>query len=68
MKRHLLKELKTKTRSELSKILNDYTNDLQKISLQLKSGKLKNVMLAKQKRKDIACILTIMKEMEEINV
>lgn len=61
MKKRDLKELVLKEKKELLKILKDGRSDLEKIIIQQKAGKLKNVMLPMQKRKDIARILTIIK-------
>lgn len=59
MKRNAFKELKTRTVSELNKMLTDSRTELAKIMIQLKAGKMKDVSLAGKKRKEIAQILTV---------
>jgi ribosomal protein L29 len=62
MKRNTFKEIKTRTVSELIKTLSDLRNELTKIMIQLKAGKMKDVCLAGKKRKEIAQILTTISE------
>ncbi|MBI4990606.1 50S ribosomal protein L29 [Candidatus Gottesmanbacteria bacterium] len=64
MKKRDIKEIFSKTKEELSKILKEYKNELEKITVQQKAGKLKNVMLVHQKRKDIARILGSLRNKE----
>ncbi len=64
MKKRDIKEIFSKTKEELSKMLKEYRDELEKITVQQKAGKLKNVMLASQKRKDIARILTSLRNKE----
>lgn len=64
MKRNILKETKEKGIEELQKMLVEYRWELDKIKITQKGGKLKNVMLSIKKRKEIAQILTILREKE----
>lgn len=64
MKRRDLKELTTKSKEELIKMLKEYQDEVEKITIQEKAGRLKNVMLSSQKRKDIARILTMIRNKE----
>lgn len=64
MKKRDIKEIFSKTKEELSKMLKEYRNELEKITVQQKAGKLKNVMLVHQKRKDIARILGSLRNKE----
>lgn len=64
MKRRDLKELTTKSKEELIKMLKEYKSEVEKITIQEKAGRLKNVMLSSQKRKDIARILTMIRNKE----
>jgi ribosomal protein L29 len=64
MKKHLLKEIKDKSIEELHKLLIEYKNELAKIKISEKAGKIKNTMLSMNKRKDIARILTVLHDKE----
>lgn len=64
MKKRDIKEIFSKTKEELSKMLKEYRNELEKITVQQKAGKLKNVMIVAQKRKDIARILGSLRNKE----
>lgn len=66
MKKRDLKELALKEKEELLKMLKEYKDEFQKITIQMKAGKLKNVMLLSQKRKDIARVLGSLRN-KEIN-
>lgn len=64
MKKSQIKELRAKTPGELSKMVLVQKEDLVRIFIDLKSKKLKNVALIKNKKKMIATILTLMREKE----
>jgi large subunit ribosomal protein L29 len=55
-------ELRKKSKEELKKILKEKRERLQKLRFDLSLGKLKNVREIRQTKKDIARILTIIKE------
>ncbi len=55
-------ELREKKDDELKKILSQKRDKLQDIRFKLSSGRVKNVKEARDLRKDIARILTILKE------
>lgn len=50
------------------KSLTELKNDVLKISIQLNAGRMKDVALNGKKRKEIAQILTILKEKERNNL
>jgi len=62
MKKKDFEELKTKTISDLKKKIADLEKEIVNAKLELKMGKLKNVHLVNQKRKDIAQAKTILKQ------
>ena len=53
-------ELKTKTVDELIKDVRDARDEVSKMVIEMKTGKLKNVNFLKSKKKDIARILTVL--------
>lgn len=55
-------ELRQKTKEELEKLLLDFKDKLRQLRFDLVSGKVKNVREIRQIKKDIARILTILKE------
>lgn len=57
-------ELRQKTREELTLELGNLKNELFKLRFQLAINQLKNPMRIKAVRKDIARVLTVMKDME----
>ena len=57
-------ELREKTRKELLALLEKKRKELLKRKMELKVGKLRNVHLPSLIRKDIARILTVLKEKE----
>lgn len=63
------KELHNKTVDELQKQIDDLRNDVSQLSIDKTVGKVKNVNEARQKKKDIARLLTIhtkkVREMKE---
>jgi len=56
-----LDELKRKTKSELQKLLQDSREKLRQLRFDLASGKVKNVREIRTIKKDIARILTIIR-------
>lgn len=60
MKKKELNELKAKSIAELTKKLTELQKEKVNTQLEFKMGKLKNVHLIKQKRKEIAKIKTIL--------
>jgi len=68
MKRKEIKDLHTKTIDELKKALEDLRNDVGQLKIDKAVGKVKNVNEARQKKKDIARIYTILTEkIKEVN-
>jgi large subunit ribosomal protein L29 len=55
-------ELRKKSKEELEKILKEKREHLQKLKFDLSLGKLKNVKEIGQTKKDIARILTILRQ------
>lgn len=64
MKKKELKELHTKSITELKQLIKKARLELIKLRMEQKAGKLKNVHLVKQKRHDLARLKTILKELE----
>jgi len=64
MKIKEVKELHQKTKEELLKILKDLTEEIEKLRIDLSTNKLKDTNVIKEKKKDVARILTILKEKE----
>lgn len=64
MKRKDLVDLKTKEVRDLNKILGDKKAELEKIMVNVSVGKEKNLKKAKNLRRDISQILTIVREKE----
>ncbi|HVT01584.1 MAG TPA: 50S ribosomal protein L29 [Patescibacteria group bacterium] len=60
MKRNDINELRTKTVDELSRMALDLRNDAQKARTEVLSGKLKNTNMIKNKKKDLARVLTFL--------
>lgn len=66
MKKEELEKLRQKTKEELESILQKEKRELKKLIVELKVSKLKDVSRIGQKKRDIAQIITIMKEAEKI--
>ena len=66
MKKKDLNELKTKTLAELKKMCKEAKIALVKIRMEIKTGKIKNVSSMGKKRDEIAKMLTIMAEKQEV--
>ena len=64
MKKKETKELTLKSPEELQVMLGKVRKELAKIILEIKSGRMKNVSLARNKKKDIAKILTVIRDKE----
>ncbi|MFH1657107.1 MAG: 50S ribosomal protein L29 [bacterium] len=55
-------ELRQKSKTELEKILKEYRDNLCQLYFNLVSGKVKNVKAVRQTKKNIARILTLLKD------
>lgn len=62
MKAQEVHELRTKSKGELKALLNKAKKELLSLKIDISLGKLKNVHAARVKRKDIAQILTVIRE------
>jgi ribosomal protein L29 len=56
-----IEELRQKPKAELEKMLIDYRERLRVLKFDLAAGKVKNVRVIRQLKKDIARILTLLK-------
>lgn len=56
------KELRQKSKPELEKLLRDLREKLRQLKFDLAAGKLKNVREIREVKRDIARILTLLKE------
>ncbi len=57
-----IKELRQKSKAELQKILSDQREHLRNLKFDLASGKVKNVRVIRALKKEIARILTLLKQ------
>lgn len=64
MKRKEVKDLHSKTLEELKVLVGKASEELAKLKIDQKAGKLRNVHQLKQKSHDLARIKTVLKEME----
>lgn len=64
MKKNQIVELRSKSIEELKRLLEETQSEIKKLIMELKSRKLKNTASIEQKRKDIARILTFVREKE----
>ena len=64
MKNNKVKELINKPAEELKKLLKDDQEKLWQLKIDLASGKIKNVKEIRQTRRNIARILTLLRELE----
>lgn len=64
MKRKEISELIEKSKEELIKKVQELQKDERKISVERSSGRLKNTALSRDKKKDIARILTVIRKKE----
>lgn len=62
MKKKDLTDLKTKEGTELTKTLKEKKGELAKVEIDIKAGKEKNVKKGNNLKRDIARLLTIMRE------
>lgn len=60
------RELKQRTSQELRVLLRDLRAKLQTMRFELTQGKVKNIALLKQHRKDIARVLTLLRGNEKV--
>lgn len=68
MKTNQKKELRTKTVEELVKDLRDLRSEVTKLAINMKTGKAENLSALRNKRKDIARILTFLTEKKSESV
>lgn len=68
MKRKEIRDSLAKSKEELIKKVQELQKEVRKISVERSSGRMKNTALSRDKKKEIAQILTIIKkkELEEI--
>jgi len=64
MKKSKVKELQTKSPTELNELIKKTQEEQVKLKMDLGVGRLKNVHLLAQKRRDLARMKTILREME----
>ncbi len=64
MKKKELKELHQKSQQDLQSLMKKTQEELVKLKMDRKAGRLKNVRLPENKRHDLARIKTILKEKE----
>ena len=64
MKKKELKELHQKSQQDLQSLMKKAQEELVKLKMDRKAGRLKNVRLPENKRRDLARIKTILKEKE----
>ncbi len=67
MKKNEKKELATRTGDELVKSLRDLRSEVAQLSIAMKMRKVENTNIMRQKKKDIARILTILKMKVSVN-
>lgn len=60
MKKNDIQDLKTKNVDELKRILSDFQGEISKLSVDKSLGKLKNTNQIKNKKKDVARVLTFL--------
>ena len=68
MKKNTLSEFKSKSKEELHKLLLEHREEVAKLLVERGSRKLKNVSLLREKKKDIARILTIIHQKELVQI
>lgn len=68
MKKAEFYKLKNKSKDELEKLLADSYKKLEELKFNLASGKVKNVKAVRDLKKDIARILTLLNNKEEISL
>lgn len=68
MKRRDVKDLSTKSKEELMQMLTQLREEMKKNTLEIAMRKLKNVSFLREKKKDIARILTKIREKELTNL
>ena len=66
MKRNQIVDLKTKTVDELARLILDYESEVEKFGIEKMSGKLKNTNAIRNKKKDIARVLTFLSIKKEL--
>lgn len=68
MKKNILNDYRSKTKTELSEILTKEIDDLVKLKLYQKVKKVKNIREAFFKRKTISVLQTLIRQKELLNV
>lgn len=66
MKKNDILELRTKTHEELSRMLMDLRLEAQKMHIEVATGKARNSNASKNKKKDIARVLTFLSMKEAV--
>lgn len=64
MKKKEIKELQLKTNEELKKMTDEAKAEIKKLTVEKNTGKQKNVNLVRNRRRDIARLLTIVRQKE----
>lgn len=64
MKKNEKKELGLKSKGELAVVAKRLRAEMKKIVIEINAKRLKNVSLLREKNKDLACILTMLREKE----
>lgn len=67
MKKNEKVELATRTKDELVKSLRDLRTEIGQLSVAMKMRKVENTNMMRQKKKDVARILTILQMKESVN-
>jgi ribosomal protein L29 len=66
MKKKEKQEIRTKTREELLRLLQDLRRETEKIAFDMSTGKVKDTNLLRKKKKSIAFVLTVLSEKEAL--
>jgi ribosomal protein L29 len=66
MKKKEKQEIRTKTREELLRLLQDLRRETEKIAFDMSTGKVKDTNLLRKKGKSIAFVLTVLSEKEAL--
>ncbi len=64
MKKRAFPEIRSKTNPELKVLVVKYQEEIAKLTVDLTAGKIKNSSITQQKKKDIAQILSVIREKE----
>jgi ribosomal protein L29 len=66
MKKKEKQEIRTKTKEELLRLLQDLRRETEKIAFDMSTGKVKDTNLLRKKKKSIAFVLTVLSEKEAL--